>query len=45
MAKEGAIGLLGRGLAPKLVSNGVQGALFVVAWKAIEDKFNNTTGA
>mmetsp|Transcript_4163 Transcript_4163/g.16821 ORF Transcript_4163/g.16821 Transcript_4163/m.16821 type:complete len:336 (-) Transcript_4163:759-1766(-) len=36
VAKDGVMGLLGRGLGTKLISNGIQGAMFSVLWKTIE---------
>lgn len=36
IAQDGVMGLLGRGLATKLVSNGIQGAMFSILWKTIE---------
>jgi hypothetical protein len=40
--KDGLIGLFGRGLKTKLLSNGVQGLMFSVLWKLIdENMFTN----
>jgi len=39
VAKDGVLGLMGRGLGTKIASNGVQGMLFAVLWKMIDDKF------
>ena len=36
VAKDGVVGLFGRGLTTKLISNGIQGAMFSVLWKTIE---------
>ena len=36
IAKDGVVGLFGRGLTTKLISNGIQGAMFSVLWKTIE---------
>ena len=36
IAKDGLMGLFGRGLGTKLISNGIQGAMFSVLWKTIE---------
>ena len=36
IAKDGVWGLFGRGLGTKLISNGIQGAMFSVLWKTIE---------
>jgi len=37
VAKDGVLGLLGRGLKTRLLANGLQGCLFAVLWKGIED--------
>eukprot|EP00656_Telonema_subtile_P041174 TRINITY_DN462_c0_g1_i1.p1 TRINITY_DN462_c0_g1~~TRINITY_DN462_c0_g1_i1.p1 ORF type:complete len:311 (-),score=82.40 TRINITY_DN462_c0_g1_i1:287-1219(-) len=39
VAKDGILGLMGRGLSTKIASNGVQGMLFAILWKMIDDKF------
>mmetsp|Transcript_10095 Transcript_10095/g.12451 ORF Transcript_10095/g.12451 Transcript_10095/m.12451 type:complete len:167 (+) Transcript_10095:583-1083(+) len=36
IAKDGVLGLLGRGLGTKLIANGIQGAMFSILWKSIE---------
>ena len=36
IAKDGVAGLFGRGLKTKLISNGIQGAMFSILWKTIE---------
>ena len=36
IAKDGIVGLMTRGLGTKLISNGIQGAMFSVLWKTIE---------
>lgn len=36
IAKDGIAGLFGRGLTTKLISNGIQGAMFSVLWKTLE---------
>lgn len=33
IAKDGVIGLFGRGLGTKLITNGIQGILFSVLWR------------
>lgn len=38
--KEGLAGLFGRGLKVRILTNGVQGALFTVGWKAISEWMN-----
>jgi hypothetical protein len=35
--KEGYAGLFGRGLSTRILTNGVQGALFTIGWKAIQE--------
>jgi len=36
IAQDGVAGLFGRGLKTKLISNGIQGAMFSILWKTIE---------
>lgn len=36
---DGVVGLLGRGLGTKIISNGIQGLLFSVAWRMAQDKY------
>ncbi len=36
IASEGVLGLFGRGLATRLIANGMQGAVFGVGWKLFE---------
>ena len=38
IAKDGVLGLMGRGLATRLVSNGMQAALFSATWKYLEKR-------
>lgn len=38
--KDGVIGLFGRGLKTRILTNGIQGLLFSVLWKGIEDALN-----
>ena len=38
--KDGIQGLLGRGLKTRILTNGLQGMIFTVGWKYIEEKFN-----
>lgn len=33
VAKEGVLGLMGRGLKTKLIANGLQGVMFSVFWR------------
>jgi len=36
--KDGIIGLFGRGLKTKIISNGIQGIMFTVLWKYFQEK-------
>merc|ERR1712194_947940 len=38
--KEGVAGLFGRGLKTRILTNGIQGALFTIGWKAISEMLN-----
>merc|ERR1712151_1005001 len=38
--KEGYAGLFGRGLKTRILTNGIQGALFTIGWRAISDMLN-----
>ena len=40
VAKDGLKGLFGRGLATRLFTNAVQGMMFSVVWKAVEEHLN-----
>lgn len=37
--EDGVLGLMGRGLKTKILANGLQGLMFSVLWKAIDEKF------
>merc|ERR1712146_650672 len=37
--KDGITGLMFRGLQTRILANGLQGMVFSVAWKAIDEKF------
>merc|ERR1712226_1147754 len=39
--KEGYAGLFGRGLKTRILTNGLQGALFTIGWKAISELIDN----
>ena len=39
VATDGILGLMGRGLGTKIISNGIQGVLFSILWKTIEGEF------
>lgn len=39
IAEDGLAGLFGRGLSTKIISNGVQGLMFSVLWKLIDEQF------
>jgi hypothetical protein len=45
VAKDGVVGLFGRGLQTKLVTNGIQGILFSVLWRLGQDYYNNKEAA
>lgn len=38
--KDGVAGLFGRGLKTRILTNGVQGALFTIGWRAIAEMLN-----
>mmetsp|Transcript_18924 Transcript_18924/g.41691 ORF Transcript_18924/g.41691 Transcript_18924/m.41691 type:complete len:293 (-) Transcript_18924:48-926(-) len=40
IAKDGYVGLFGRGLGTRIMTNGLQGALFTIGWKAIAEILN-----
>jgi len=40
IAKDGYAGLFGRGLKTRILTNGVQGALFTIGWRAISEYLN-----
>lgn len=40
LAKDGVIGLFGRGLKTKILANGLQGMLFTVLWRLGQDAWN-----
>jgi hypothetical protein len=39
IAEDGIMGLMGRGLKTKIIANGLQGLMFSVLWKYIDDTF------
>jgi hypothetical protein len=39
VAKDGLVGLFGRGLKTRILTNGVQGALFTIGWRAFSELF------
>jgi len=41
LAKDGYIGLFGRGLKTRILANGLQGLLFSVLWKTFEEMIAN----
>lgn len=41
--KDGVIGLFGRGLKTRLLTNGLQGLMFSVLWRLIDEKMNGVT--
>lgn len=40
IAKDGIVGLFGRGLKTRILTNGLQGLMFTVLWKYMEEKLN-----
>lgn len=44
IAKDGLIGLFGRGLKTKILANGLQGLMFTVLWRLGQDYWAKTTG-
>merc|ERR1712032_915279 len=42
IAAEGYAGLFGRGLKTRILTNGLQGALFTIGWKAISEYLNKS---
>eukprot|EP01067_Filipodium_phascolosomae_P008909 Filipodium_phascolosomae@DN782_c0_g1_i1.p1 len=45
LAKDGWTGLFGRGLKTRILTNGMQGMVFSVGWKAIQDILNKRADA
>ena len=41
--KNGVLDLFGRGLKTRILTNGIQGILFTICWKSIEEKLKNNT--
>lgn len=39
--QDGVLGLMGRGLVTKIVSNGLQGLMFSVAWRLAQDAYHS----
>ena len=39
--KDGVVGLLGRGLKTRIITNGMQGILFTVTWKYLQENYFN----
>lgn len=44
LKEDGVAGLMGRGLQTKIVANGLQGLMFSVLWKLIDEKFFKKDG-
>jgi hypothetical protein len=42
--KDGVRGLFGRGLGTRIVTNGLQGLLFSILWKVIQDAISGKAG-
>ena len=45
VAKEGYMGLFGRGLKTKILANGLQGLMFSVLWRIGQDMWNKREAA
>ena len=45
VAKDGYIGLFGRGLKTRIATNGMQGMIFSVGWRAIQEELDRRAGA
>ena len=45
IAKDGVSGLFGRGLMTRLTTNAVQGMMFSVVWKGVEEHLNGGTSS
>eukprot|EP01006_Ploeotia_vitrea_P052447 TRINITY_DN67689_c11_g2_i1.p1 TRINITY_DN67689_c11_g2~~TRINITY_DN67689_c11_g2_i1.p1 ORF type:complete len:405 (+),score=37.44 TRINITY_DN67689_c11_g2_i1:77-1291(+) len=43
--KDGWVGLFGRGLKTRLITNGLQGVMFTVIWRALQDKWDAQAAA
>lgn len=43
--KDGVVGLFGRGLSTRIVTNGMQGLMFNVMWRMGMDYFNSRESA
>lgn len=41
IAKDGILGLLGRGLGTRILTNGISGCIFSVGWKSIQQMLND----
>jgi hypothetical protein len=39
IAKDGVLGLFGRGLKTRIIANGMQSVMFSITWKYLEEKF------
>ena len=44
IAKDGLVGLFGRGLQTRIIANGMQGMLFTVIWKGLSEWWNKSHG-
>ena len=45
LAKDGYIGLFGRGLKTRIATNGLQGMIFSVGWRAIQEELDRRAAA
>jgi hypothetical protein len=44
IAKDGLMGLFGRGLQTRILANGMQGMLFTIIWKGLQEQYNKRNG-
>ena len=44
LQKEGPMGLFGRGLQTRIMANGVQGMLFSILWKSLQEQWQKRVG-
>ena len=42
--KDGVFGLFGRGLQTRIMANGVQGMLFSILWKSLQEQWQKRVG-
>ena len=44
LKKDGPMGLFGRGLQTRIMANGVQGMLFSILWKSLQEQWQKRVG-